>query len=210
MFFGCWCCLVFVFVVILLLYFCCNFCIFIFILLFVVFYLPAMTWFDLEVEIVLWVLASIWLFAVSALQLSFYSDSCFTRIELFTEFLCNLHRLVRSWNRPGLLMVLFELLVNTIASCSVLLNRIQYLFLHLHCFLLFGPCCWGRPPLMFWVYCWGAHPIFVYRISHFFFLLDQKWERSFLVTISLFNLKKKNCNSPRLHCYENLTQYHLH
>jgi hypothetical protein len=93
-FFGCRCCLVFVFVVILLLCFCCNFCIFSFILLSVLLYLPAMTWFDLEVEIVLWVLASIWLFAVPALQLSFYSDSCFTCIELFTEILCNLHRLM--------------------------------------------------------------------------------------------------------------------
>jgi hypothetical protein len=37
---------------------CCNFCIFSFILLSVLFYLPAMTWFDLVVEIVLWVLAS--------------------------------------------------------------------------------------------------------------------------------------------------------
>jgi hypothetical protein len=103
---------------------CCNFCIFSFILLSVLFYLPTMTWFDLEVEIVLWVLASIWFFAMPALQLSFYSDGCFTRIRLFTEFLCNLHRLVRPWNRPSLLMVLFELLVITIASCSILLNQI--------------------------------------------------------------------------------------
>ena len=50
---------------------CCNFYIFSFILLSVLLYLPAMTWFDLEVEIVLWILASIWFFAVSALQLSF-------------------------------------------------------------------------------------------------------------------------------------------
>jgi hypothetical protein len=140
---------VFVFVVILLLCFCCNLCIFSFILLSVLLYLPAMTWFDLEVEIVLWVLASIWFFAVPALQLSFYSDSCFIRIELFTEFLCNLHRLVRPWNRPGLLMVLFELLVITIASCSVLLDWIQYLSLYLHCFLSFGLCCWGAPPFCF-------------------------------------------------------------
>jgi hypothetical protein len=100
-----------------------------------------MTWFDLEVEIVLWVLAFIWFFAVLALQLSFYSDGCFTRIELFTEFLCNLHRLVWPWNRPGLLMVLLELLVIIIASCLVFLDRIQYLFLYLHCFLSFGLCC---------------------------------------------------------------------
>jgi hypothetical protein len=116
------------FVVILLLSFCCNFYFFSFILLSVLSYLPTMTWFDLEVEIVLWVLASIWFFAVPALQLSFYSDSCFTCIELFTEFLYNLHRLMRLWNRLGLLMILFGLLIITIASCSVLLDQIQYLF----------------------------------------------------------------------------------
>jgi hypothetical protein len=38
--------------------------------------------------------APLWFFAVPILQLSFHSGSCFTRIELFTEFLCNLHRLV--------------------------------------------------------------------------------------------------------------------
>jgi hypothetical protein len=104
---------------------CCNLCIFSFILLSVLLYLPAMTRFDLEVEIVLWVLgllASIWFFAVSALQLSFYNDSCFIRIGLFMEFLCNLHRLVRSRNKSGLFIVLFELLIITIASCSVLLD----------------------------------------------------------------------------------------
>jgi hypothetical protein len=122
-FFSRWRSLVFVFVVILRL--CCLFfCIFSFILLFVLFYLLAMTWFDLEVEIVLWVLAFIWFFAVHAPQLSFFSDGCFTHIGLFTEFLCNLHRLLRPWNMPGLLMVLFELLVITIASCLVLLDRI--------------------------------------------------------------------------------------
>jgi len=128
---------------------CCIFCVFIFILLSVLFYLPAMTWSDLEMEIVLWVLASIWFFAVPALQLSFNGDGCFNRIELFTEFLCNLHRLVRPWNRSGLLIVLFGLLVITIASCSVLLNRIQYLSLYLHCFLSFGLCCWGALPFYF-------------------------------------------------------------
>jgi hypothetical protein len=86
---------------------CCNFCIFSFILLYVLLYLLVMTWFDLEVEIVLWVLASIWFFAVPTLQLSFYSDGCFIHIGFFMEFLCNLHRLVRPWNRPGLLMVFF-------------------------------------------------------------------------------------------------------
>jgi hypothetical protein len=120
---------------------CCNFCVFSFILLSVMLYLPAMTWFDLEVEIVLWVLASFWFFAVPTLQLSFYSDGCFTCIGLFSEFLCNLYRLVRLWNRPGLPLVLFGLLVITIASSSVLMDRIQYLFLYLHCFLSFGLCC---------------------------------------------------------------------
>jgi hypothetical protein len=104
---------------------------------------PSMSWFDLEVEIVLWVLASFWFFAVPALQLSFYSDGCFTRIGLFTESLYNLHRLVRPWNRPSLPLVLFGLLVITIASCSVLMDRIQYLFLYLYCFLSFELCCWG-------------------------------------------------------------------
>jgi hypothetical protein len=64
--------------------------------------------------------ASLWFFVVPALQLSFHCDGCFTRIGLFTEFLCILHRLVRPWNRPGLLMILFESLVNTIACCSIL------------------------------------------------------------------------------------------
>jgi hypothetical protein len=157
---------VFVFVVILLLYFgckfvalfllcvpllclCCNFCIFSFILLSGLFYLPAMTWFDLEVEIVLWVLASIWFFAVPVLQLSFYSDDCFICIGLFTEVLCNLHHFLWPWNRLGLLMVLFELLVITIVSCLVLLDQIQYLLLYLHCFLSFGLCCWGALPFWF-------------------------------------------------------------
>jgi hypothetical protein len=72
-----------------------------------------------------------WFFAVLILQLSFHSGSCFTRIRLFTEFLCNLHRLVRPWNRPGLLIVLFELLVIIIACCSVLLDWIQIVFLYL-------------------------------------------------------------------------------
>ena len=88
----------------------------------------------------MWVLAFIWFFAVPALQLSFYSGDCFTRIGLFTEFICNLHRLVRPWNRLGLFMVLFELLVITFASCLVLLDRIRYLSLYLHCFLSFGLC----------------------------------------------------------------------
>ena len=118
-----------------------------------------MTWFDLEVEIVLWVLAYIWLFAVPTLQLLFYSDNCFIRIELFREFICNLHRLVRPWNRSGLLMILFELLVNTIVSCLFLLDRIQYLSLYLHCILSFELCCWGAS-LFVLVLLLGSPPYF--------------------------------------------------
>jgi hypothetical protein len=141
------CCFVWV---VILLFCCCRvficfvcvvISVFSFILLSVLHHLPAITWFDFEVE--MWVLAFIWFFAVLALQLSFFSDGCFIRIGLFTEFLCNLYRLVRPWNRPGLPLVLLELLVNTIASCSVLLDRIQNLSLYLHCFLSFGLCCWG-------------------------------------------------------------------
>jgi hypothetical protein len=74
------------------------------------FYLPAMMWFDLEEEIVVGgrLSASLWFFVVSALQPSFHSGGCFTRIGLFMEFLYILHCLVRLWNRPGLLMILFE------------------------------------------------------------------------------------------------------
>ena len=64
-----------------------------------------------------------WFFVVPALQLSFYSSGCSTHIELFMEFLCILHRLVRPWNRPNLLIVLFELLVIIIACYSVLLDQ---------------------------------------------------------------------------------------
>jgi hypothetical protein len=91
----------------------------------------------------------IWFFAMPALQLLLYSDGCFTRIGLFTEFLCFLHRLVRPWNRLGLLIVLLELLVITIACCLVFLDWIQILFLYLHCILSFGLCCWGALPLCF-------------------------------------------------------------
>jgi hypothetical protein len=85
-----------------------------------------MLWFDLEEEIVVGgrPLASLWFFVVPALQPSFHCDGCFTRIGLFTEFFCILHRLVRPWNRSGLLMILFESLAITIACCSVLLDRI--------------------------------------------------------------------------------------
>jgi hypothetical protein len=91
----------------------------------------------------------IWFFPVPSLQLLLYSDGCFTCIRLFTEFIFILHRLVRSWNRLGLLIVLFELLVITIACCSVLLDRIHILFLYLHCILSFGLCCWDALPLCF-------------------------------------------------------------
>jgi hypothetical protein len=33
--------------------------------------------------------------------------------------------------------------------------------------------------------------MFVFRISHFFFLSDQKWERFFLVALSFICLEKK-------------------
>jgi hypothetical protein len=104
------------------------------------FYLPDVIWFNLVEEIVAGgrSSASLWLFVVLALQPSFHGGGCFTCIGLFTEFLCILHRLVRPWNRPGLLMILFESLAITIACCSVLLDWIQYLFLYLHYFLLFG------------------------------------------------------------------------
>jgi hypothetical protein len=89
-------------------------------LLFVTFY------FSLLLCYLLWVLVSIWFLAVPALQLSLYSNGCFTRIGLFIEFLCVLNHLKQPWNRPDLLIIFFELLVITIASCSVLLDRIQY------------------------------------------------------------------------------------
>jgi hypothetical protein len=41
------------------------------------------------------------------------------------------------------------------------------------------------------VYCWETYPFFICRIVHFFFLLDQKWEGSSLVTLSRIQLKKK-------------------
>jgi hypothetical protein len=95
------------------------------------------------------ILRFLWFSVVPALQLSFYNDGCFIRIGLFTEFLCNLHHLVRPWNMPNLLMVLFQLLVITIGCYLVLLDRIQNLFLYLHCFLPFGLCCWGALPFCF-------------------------------------------------------------
>jgi hypothetical protein len=121
------------------LYLCCYFSVFLF-FFFVGFYLPDVIWFNLVEEIVAGgrSSASLWLFVVLALQSSFHGGGCFTCIGLFTEFLCILHRLVRPWNRPGLLMILFESLAITIACCSVLLDWIQYLFLYLHYFLLSG------------------------------------------------------------------------
>jgi hypothetical protein len=88
-------------------------------------------------------LVPIWFSAMPALQLLLYSDGCFTRIRLFTKFLCISHRLVRPWNKPDLLIVLLKLLVITIICCSVLL------VLYLHCILSFGLCCWGALPLCF-------------------------------------------------------------
>jgi hypothetical protein len=92
------------------------------------------SWLIFEVE----TSTPLWFFAVPALQLSLYCGGCLNRIGFFTEFLCNLHRLVRPWNRPSLLIIFFELLVITIACCSVPLDRIQNLFLHLYCILSFG------------------------------------------------------------------------
>ena len=82
--------------------------------------------FSLLLCFLLWVLASIWFLAVPTLQLSLHSDGCFTHIGLFMEFLCVSNRLVWPRNRLGLPLILFELWVITIASCSVLLDRIQY------------------------------------------------------------------------------------
>jgi hypothetical protein len=115
------------------------------------FYLPVIMWFDFEEEIVVGgrPATSLWFYVVPTLQPSFDRGGCFTRIGLFTEFVCILHRFVRPWNRPGLLMILFESLVITIACCSVLLNRIQSLFLYLHYFLLFEFYCWGALPFCF-------------------------------------------------------------
>jgi hypothetical protein len=97
---------------------------FVFCFVFWGFNLPAMMWSNLEDEIVDGgrPLAPIWFFVVLALQLSLCSDGCFTRIRLFTEFPCNLYCLVQPWNRPGLLMVLLESLVITIARYLVLLD----------------------------------------------------------------------------------------
>jgi hypothetical protein len=93
---------------------------------FVVFYLFAMMWFDFEEEIVVGgrPSASLWFSVVPALQPSFYNGGCFTRIGLFTEFLCILHRLVRPWNRSGLLIILFESMVIIIACCLVVVPKI--------------------------------------------------------------------------------------
>jgi hypothetical protein len=130
--------------------FCCiSTCIFVYVslcnfLLFVVGFIFLLFCLGFGLHMVLWLifeaetLAPLWFFAVPDLQLSLFSGGCFTCIGLFTEFLCILHRLVRPWNRPSLLVVLFELLVITIACCSVHLDRIQIMFLHLYCILSFG------------------------------------------------------------------------
>jgi hypothetical protein len=96
-------------------------CIFVYVfscifLLFFVAFISLLFCLGFSLHMVLWLIFEVetstpfWFFAVPDLQLSLYSGGCFTRIELFTEFLCNLHRLVRPWNRPGLLIVLLELL----------------------------------------------------------------------------------------------------
>jgi hypothetical protein len=63
-------------------------------LFFVGSYLPDVIWFNLEEEIVAGgrPSASLWFFVVLALQPSFHRGGCFTRIGLFMEFLCILHR----------------------------------------------------------------------------------------------------------------------
>ena len=113
-----------------------------------------MMWFDFEEEIVVGgrPSASFWFSVVPALQPSFYSGSCFTCIRFFTEFLCILNHHVQPWNRPDLLMIVFESLIITIACCSVLLDRIQYLFLYLYYLLLIGFYCWSTFPYLFWIY----------------------------------------------------------
>ena len=188
-FFGRWCSLVFVFVAFLQLYFgckfaallllcvplfclCCNFYIFSFILLSVLLYLPTMTWFNLEVEIVLWVLASIWCM------------SCFISLPWFW-----------SWGGDCFVSVDFHLVFCSACSATIILQLCsleiaygsfwtignyhylmfgsygpdQYLSLYLYCFFFI---IWSmllrHPSLVFWVYCWGAYPFFIYRISYFF------------------------------------------
>jgi hypothetical protein len=76
--------------------FCCIFaCIFVYVLsciflLFFVGYISLLFCLGFSLHLVLWlifvmeILAPIWFFAVPALQLSFYSGSCFTRIGFFT------------------------------------------------------------------------------------------------------------------------------
>jgi hypothetical protein len=118
---------------------------FIFLLFCLGFGLHMVLWLIFEAE----TLVPIWFFAVPDLQLSLFSGGCFTCIGLFTEFLCILYRLVRPWNRPGLLVVLLELLVITIACCSVPLDRIQIMFLYLYCILSFGFIVGEPTPLSF-------------------------------------------------------------
>ena len=77
------------FIFLVLLFLCISVFILLFVLFFVGFNLPAMMWFNLEEEIDVGgcPLAPLWFSVVLALQLSFCSDSCFTCIRLFTEFL---------------------------------------------------------------------------------------------------------------------------
>ena len=85
-----------------------RFCVFCIFLLFYVGFISLLFCLGYSVHLMLGLIfgvetaAPLWFYAVLILQLSFHSGSCFTRIGLFTEFLCNLYRLVRPWNRPGL------------------------------------------------------------------------------------------------------------
>jgi hypothetical protein len=128
--------------------FSCNF------MLFFVGFISLLFCLGFSLHMVLWIIfevetsALLWFFAVPNLQLSLYSGGCFTHNGLLMEFFCNLHRLVRPW-RSGLLIILSELLVITIACCSVPLDRIQYLFLHLYCIVSFGFIVWEPTPVSF-------------------------------------------------------------
>jgi hypothetical protein len=144
--------LVHVFVLILLMYFYTFSFILLFVLHFVGFYLSAMMWFDLEEEIDVGdppSMVPLWFSAVPALRQLFNNSCCFTSNGLLTEFLCYLHHLARPYNRPGLLMILLESVVITIAYCLVLLDQIQNLFLYVHCILPFGSSVGEPTPFLF-------------------------------------------------------------
>jgi hypothetical protein len=115
--------------------------------------------FELETSVPLW------FFAVPVLHLPLYSGGCFTRIGLFTKFLCNLHHLVQPCNKLDLLIVLFELLVITIACCLVLWTGSRSCSFFCTTFYHLGLLLESPPQYRF-----------VSRMFHFFFLLDKKWE----------------------------------